>query len=699
MQIHPTSRIRNVALLGHSGAGKTTLVEALLRRAGVTTRAGSVPDGNTVCDTDPEEIARQMTISLAVAPFEWRATDGETYKVNVVDTPGYPDFAADVDAALSVADLAVIVVSAVDGVELGTELAWRRCERRGVPVLFFVTREDKHRADFHAALEQLRARFGTSCVPLELPLGEEDQLHGVADVLTEEALEYEPDGTHHTGELPVDVADEEHRLHEQLVEEIVAGDDAQLENYLSGEVPTVAELERTLAHEVLDRVEFPVLCGSGTTLVGIDRLADLICEIGPSPADRPVAAEAGDTTVDVTASVTADPDGEPLVYVFKTIADPYVGQLSLFKVLSGTVRDDMHLVDTATGTDERLHGLVHLRGVEQLPAGRIVAGDLGAISKLTATTTGSTLAPAGRPVRVPVDPPPTAVYGVSLHPRTQSDDDKLSTALKRLAAEDPALVVEFDDEVRQTVLRGAGDVHVSVALARLERRFGVTVDVGDVRIPYRETITASSEAEGRVKKQSGGHGQFAVANLRVSPLERGAGLEFVDSIVGGAIPKNYVAAVRKGIEEAMASGGAHGFPVVDVRVECYDGKTHSVDSSDMAFKSAASLGFRDAVAAASPVVLEPIWRLTVTVPSEQQGDVLGDISARRGKVVGSAADGDGNQVITAEVPAAELRRYALDVRSITGGRATFEVRHERYDVLPSHLVATAVAEAGGATAS
>lgn len=699
MQIHPTSRIRNVALLGHSGAGKTTLVEALLRRAGVTTRAGSVPDGNTVCDTDPEEIARQMTISLAVAPFEWRATDGETYKVNVVDTPGYPDFAADVDAALSVADLAVIVVSAVDGVELGTELAWRRCERRGVPVLFFVTREDKHRADFHAALEQLRARFGTSCVPLELPLGEEDQLHGVADVLTEEALEYEPDGTHHTGELPVDVADEEHRLHEQLVEEIVAGDDAQLENYLSGEVPTVAELERTLAHEVLDRVEFPVLCGSGTTLVGVDRLADLICEIGPSPADRPVAVEAGDTTVDVTASVTADPDGEPLVYVFKTIADPYVGQLSLFKVLSGTVRDDMHLVDTATGTDERLHGLVHLRGVEQLPTGRIVAGDLGAISKLTATTTGSTLAPAGRPVRVPVDPPPTAVYGVSLHPRTQSDDDKLSTALKRLAAEDPALVVEFDDEVRQTVLRGAGDVHVSVALARLERRFGVAVDVGDVRIPYRETITASSEAEGRVKKQSGGHGQFAVANLRVSPLERGAGLEFVDSIVGGAIPKNYVAAVRKGIEEAMASGGAHGFPVVDVRVECYDGKTHSVDSSDMAFKSAASLGFRDAVAAASPVVLEPIWRLTVTVPSEQQGDVLGDISARRGKVVGSAADGDGNQVITAEVPAAELRRYALDVRSITGGRATFEVRHERYDVLPSHLVATAVAEAGGATAS
>ncbi len=689
MQIHPTNRIRNVALLGHSGAGKTTLVEALLHRAGVTTRAGSVPDGTTVCDTDPEEIARQMTISLAVAPFEWRASDGEAYKVNLIDTPGYPDFAADVDAALTAADLAVIVVSAVDGVELGTELAWRRCERRNVPVMFFVTREDKHRADFHAVLDQLRARFGHACVPLELPLGEEDRLHGIADVLTEEALEYEPDGTHHSAELPADVAAEEHRLHEQLVEEIVAGDDDQLESYLSGEVPTVAALERTLAHEVLDRIEFPVLCGSGTTLVGVDRLADMICELGPSPADRPVTVSAGDTTVDVTA----DPDADPLVHVFKTVADQYVGQLSVFKVLSGTLRDDIHLVDTATGADERLHGLVHLRGTDQQPTGRIVAGDLGAIAKLNATTTGSTLAPAGRPVRVPVEPRPVAVYGVSLHPRTQSDDDKLSTALKRLVAEDPALVAEFDDEVRQTVLRGTGDVHVAVALARLERRFGVRVDTGEVRVPYRETITAIAEAEGRVKKQSGGHGQFAVVNLRVAPVERGVGLDFVDAIVGGAIPKNYVAAVRKGVEDAMSGGGVHGFPVVDVRVECYDGRTHSVDSSDMAFRTAAALGFRDAVAGAAPVVLEPIWRLTVTVPSELQGDVLGDISSRRGKVVGSIADEHGNQVITAEVPAAELRRYALDVRSITGGRATFEVRHERYDVLPAHLVEAAVAEA------
>lgn len=689
MQIHPTNRIRNVALLGHNGAGKTTLVEALLHRAGVTTRAGSVPDGTTVCDTDPEEIARQMTISLALAPFDWAASDGETYKINLIDTPGYPDFAADVDAALTVADLAVIVVSAVDGVELGTELAWRRCERRGVPVMFFVTREDKHRADFHAVLDQLRARFDNSCIPLELPLGEEGELRGVADVLTEEAFEYETDGTHHSAELPADVAAEEHQLHEQLVEEIVAGDDAQLESYLSGEVPTVAALERTLAHEVLERIEFPVLCGSGTTLVGVDRLADMICELGPSPAERSVDVIAGDTTVDVAA----DPDADPLVHVFKTVADQYVGQLSLFKVLSGTLHDDAHLVDTATGADERLHGLVHLRGNGQQPTGRIVAGDLGAIAKLNATTTGSTLAPAGRPVRVPVEPPPTAVYGVSLHPRTQSDDDKLSTALKRLAAEDPALVVEFDDEVRQTVLRGTGDVHVAVALARLERRFGVRVDTGEVRVPYRETITAPAEAEGRVKKQSGGHGQFAVVNLRVAPLDRGAGLDFVDSVVGGAIPKNYVAAVRKGVEEAMSTGGVHGFPVVDVRVECYDGKTHSVDSSDMAFKTAAALGFRDAVAAASPVVLEPIWRLTVTVPSELQGDVLGDISSRRGKVVGSIADEHGNQIITAEVPAAELRRYALDVRSITGGRATFEVRHERYDVLPTHLVTAAVAEA------
>jgi elongation factor G len=682
MERYTTDRIRNVAVVGHSGVGKTTLVEAILHRAGVTTRAGSVDDGTTVTDTDPDEIARKMTISLGLAPVEWRATDGHTYKINLLDTPGYPDFSAEIDTALAVADLAVVVVSAVDGVEIGTEQLWRRCEELGIPRLVFVTREDKQRADFRTVLAALRARFGDTVTPLELPLGEEAELHGVADLLSEEALEYEADGTHHSESLPAELADEEHRAHETVVEEIVSSDDEQLERYLSGDEPSVAELERTLAAAVLTCAEFPVLLGSGTSAVGVDRLADLICELGPSPADRPVRVLAGDTDVDVPA----DPAADPLAVVIKTVADQYVGQLSVFKVVSGTIRDDDRLVDVPTGTEEKLHGLFHLRGTQQLPATEVVAGDLAAVPKLTAARTGSTLAPKGRPVTVPTPTPPQAVYALALTPVTQSDDDKLSGALARLVAEDPSLRVDTDPAARQTVLHGTGDVHLAVALSRLERKYGVKVTTADVKIAYRETITGTAEAQGRLKKQSGGHGQFAVVDLRVAPAPRGTGLEFVDAIVGGAIPKQYVAASQKGVEDAMQTGGALGFPVVDIRVECYDGKTHAVDSSDMAFRTAAASGLREALAAAHPVVLEPIARIEVTVPPELQGDVLGDVSSRRGRVVSSDTIGP-DQVIVAEVPAAEVQRYAIDLRSLTGGRGRFVIAHSHYDVLPDHLVA------------
>ena len=677
-----TDKIRNVALVGHGGSGKTTLVEALLHRAGTIPRAGRVEDGTTVCDTEPEEMKRTMSLALALAPFEWQASDGETYKVNLIDTPGYADFGTDVDAALAVADLAVIVVSAVDGIEVGTELAWSKCAAAGLPRLVFVTKEDKPRADFHRVLDQLRATFGGGFAPLELPLGEEERFHGVADVLTDQGFEYEPDGRRRAEPLPPDVAAEEHQLHDELVEEIVAGDDEQLERYLAGDVPTVAELERTLAHEVLECSEFPVLVGSAANGVGIDRLADFICEIGPSPADRPTTVTAGPEEV----PVPADPSGEPLLYVFRTLADQFVGQVSLFKVLSGTVSADDRLVNTATGTEERLHGLFHLRGKEHLGTQQVIAGDLAAAAKLTATPTGSTLAPRHRPVKVPHPPPPTPSYGLALKPLTQSDDDKLSGALQRLCAEDPALVVERHEETAQTVLRGAGDTHLAVALERLARKFGVNVETEGVRVPYRETISRSAEAEGKLKKQSGGHGQYAVASLRVSPTGRGEGTEFVDSIVGGAIPRNYIPAVQRGVEEAMAGGGVHGFPVVDVRVECYDGKYHSVDSSDMAFRTAAALGLKEALHSAGPVVLEPIAVITVRVPSTSQGDVLGDLNARRGRVSGTNVLADGRHEIVAMVPAAEIQRYALDLRSMTGGRGTFESVHDHYDVLPAHLV-------------
>ena len=687
-----TDRIRNVAFVGHSGSGKTSVAEALLFRAGVIPRAGSTDEGSSVCDTEPEETKRKMSLSLAVAPFEWKTKDprtGETatYKVNILDTPGYGDFAGEVDAALAVADLAVVVVSAVDGVEVGTESAWRRCQALGIPRLVFVNKEDKPRANFHSVLGALRAHFGSGFVPLELPLGEEEKLHGVADVLSDEGFEYAADGTHHSEPIPAEVADEEHRLHDEIVEEIVAGDDEQLERYLSGEVPTASELERTLAHEVLEGTEFPVLLGSAATGVGIDRLADYICEIGPSPLDRPATVIGGTERVPVPADASA----AAVAYVFKTVADQFVGQVSLFKVLSGTVRGDDRLVNTHTSAEERLHGLFHLRGKDHVPVNQVVAGDIAAVAKLSATPTHSTLAAKGSPVRVDAPPTAPAAYRLALEPVTQSDDDKLSDALTRLCSEDPTLSVLRSEESHQTVLCGAGDTHLAVALERLARKFGVNVTTAEQQVPYRESITASADAEGKVKKQSGGHGQYAVVNLRVAPTERGGGSEFVDKIVGGAIPRNFLPAVQKGVDETMTTGGAFGFPVVDVKVECYDGKYHSVDSSDMAFRTAAAHGLKEALAKASPVVLEPISLLTVTVPDTHQGDVLGDINARRGRVSGSNPLGNGLQEITAMVPAAEIQRYAVELRSMTGGRGSFVAVHDHYDVLPTHLANKLVA--------
>ena len=685
VDVIPTQRIRNVVLVGHSGCGKTTLVEALLHRAGVTTRVGRVEDGSTVTGSDPEEVKRGMSLSLGIAPFEWKASDGESYKVNLLDAPGYADFVGEEMAALSVADLAILVVSAVDGIEVGTELAWERCVNAKIPRLVFVNKDDKQRANFHNALAALQSKWGHGFVPLELPLGEEDALHGVADVLSDQAFEYDPDGQHHSAPLPSDIVDEEHRVHDELVEEIVSGDDDQLERYLSGDVPTAAELERTLAHEVLDCLEFPVLVGSALTGVGIDRLADFICEIGPAPSDRPMTVTAGTEEV----QVPADSDGQSLAYVFKTMADQFVGQVSLCKVVSGTISPDDRLIASTSAVEERLHGLFHMRGKEQLPCIRAVAGDIVAVAKLGNTSTGTTLAPRNMPVRVVGQQPAAPVFGLALKPLTQTDDDKLSGALQRLVAEDPGLRVDRN-HAHQTVLSGAGDTHLAVALERLARKFGVHVETEDIRVPYRETVVGTGDAEGKVKKQSGGHGQYAVANLRVSPLDRGAGFEFVDSVVGGAIPRNYMAAVQKGIEEAMTTGGAHGFPVVDVRVECYDGKYHSVDSSDMAFKNAAASGFKEALGRAGAVVLEPISMLKVTIPSSYQGDVLADLTTRRGRVVGTSAGEHGEQEVSALVPTAEIIRYALDLRSLTAGRGRFEATHDHDEILPNNLVAKVV---------
>jgi len=678
MTSHTTQQIRNVALVGHGGSGKTTLAEAVLHAAGVTSRRGTVDDGSTVLDRDPSEIQRGSSVSLGLASFDWTTSNGDAYRINLLDTPGHPDFEAEVDAALAVADLALVVVNAPAGVEVGTETTWRKCDELGLPRMVFVTGEDRSRADFATTLARLVERFGSGCTPIELPLGEEDRFHGVADVLSEVAHEY-TDG-HHVEELPADIADEEHHVHDEVVEEIVSGDDAQLERYLDGEAIGVDELEATLANEVASGTVFPVLVGSGATGVGVDRLADYICELGPSPADRTITAVAGDDET----PVVADPAGEPLVYVFKTVADQYVGRVSLFRVVTGTVRADAELVDLATGNHERLHGLHHVCGTEHTATDALVAGDLGAVSKLTGAMTGTTLASTGQSVRIPAPTPPVAHLAVALVPATQTDDDRLGEALHRLVEEDPSLVVDHDPLARRTVLRGVGDTHLAVALERLQQRAGVTVTTEELRVPYRRTIEGTAEAEGRVKKQSGGHGQFAVVDLRVAPLPRGGGFEFVDATVGGSIPKQFINAVELGIADVMASGGPSGIPIVDVRVECYDGKTHSVDSSDMAFRMAAAQGFLDAVDAARPVLLEPVARLQIRVPAELQGDVLGDLSGRRGRVVNSEQRGD-DQWITGEAPVAEITRYAMDLRAMTGGRGAYWVTDVFDDILPETL--------------
>jgi elongation factor G len=675
----PPAKIRNVALVGHGGAGKTSLAEALLFCSGAINRHGRVEDGTTTTDFDPEEIKRGISLSMALAPFEY-----EGHKINILDVPGYADFVGDLYAALRVVDLAVFVVSAVEGVEVQTEAAWRMAAEFGLPRMIFLNKLDRERASFERTLEQLRERFGAGVAPLELPIGEETAFHGVADLLSDTAFLYEGDsGKASRGEIPDAMADLEHQVHDNLVEGIVVADDDLMERYLEGESISPKELEETLAHGIASSSVFPVVCGAATKLIGVDRLAQLICEIGPAPTDRPpVEVQAGDKTTEVAT----DPNGDPLAFVFRTVADPYVGKVSFLKVLSGTVRPDAQLTNSRTHSDERLHGLFTMRGKEQDNVPELPAGDIGAVAKLANTGTGDTLAPKGTPVHVAGIETPAPILSVAIRPKSKGDEDKLMTGLHRLQDEDPALHVRRDDEIHQTLLSGMGETHLSIVAERLSRKFGVEVETEEVKVPYRETITAEAEAEGKYKKQTGGHGQFGVAFLRVEPLDRGGGFEFVDKIVGGAIPRQFIPAVEKGVAEAMSTGGVYGFPVVDVRATVYDGKFHAVDSSEMSFKMAGSIGFREAMAKAQPVVLEPISVLEVTVPLAYQGDVMGDLNSRRGRVQGTESMGDGEQTITALVPTSEVLRYAIDLRSLTGGRGRFSVSHDHYDLLPSHLV-------------
>ena len=682
MKVFPPDRIRNVALVGHSGAGKTTLAEALLYRAGTIQRLGTVEDGTTMTDFTPEEHARGLSLSLALAPFEWKG-----FKINLIDTPGYADFVGDVHAALRVTDLAVFVVSAVEGVEVQTEYAWRVAEDLGVPRMIFINKLDKERSSFDRTLEQLQDRFGAGIAPIELPIGEQAAFHGIADLFRNKAYIYDS-GQGAEAEVPEAISDREYEIHESLVEGIVVADDAMLERYLEGDIPHVSELERTMARGIAEATVFPVVCGSATGPIAVDRLADFITELGPAPDKRPpMVVTVGDQTVEIPSDASAD----PLAFVFKTIADPYVGQISLMRVRSGTLKPEMTLSNSRSGSDERLMKIATLIGKETELVDAAPAGDIVAVAKLSNTSTGDTLAPKNKPVKLPRVDRPEPVLATAVTAKTQADEDKLANAIRRILAEDPALRLERNSETKQTLLWGMGEMHLAITLERLERKFGVAVETSKVRVPYRETISRTSEAEGKYKKQTGGHGQYGVCFLRVSPLPRGEGFSFVDEIKGGSIPRQFIPAVEKGIVETMADSGVRGFPVVDVQVAVYDGKYHSVDSSEMSFKMAGRLGFKAAMSQAGPILLEPISRVAVTVPADYQGDVMGDLSSRRGQLQGTEAAPGGRQQITALVPTSEILSYAIDLRSITQGWGQFKATHDHYQEMPSNLADQVVA--------
>jgi elongation factor G len=689
-----TGSIRVVALVGHAGTGKTALAEAMLFRAGAVSRLGRVEDGTTTTDAEPEEQERTQSIRLGIAPFE---CDG--HRIVLLDAPGYDDFREEALTALRVADLAVLVVDATAGVQTGDVQLWRAAAAMRKPRMVFVTKMDRSRASLQRATDHLREHLGGDGFELvEIPIGEEGAFHGVADLITEHAFLYDTGRGVELDELPDDIADAEHAAHDQLVEDVVSTSDELLERYLDGHAPTPAELEQAL-HEGVDAgIVFPIMCGAALapgpdgapTPMGVDRLLAFITHVGPAPGDvpGPLVRIGQGTDAEDLHEVPCDPDGPLLLEVFATRSDDFVGQISLMRVRSGTLHVDDVVHNPRTGAKERLHGLVDVRGTTTTPVTVVHAGDVVGVTKLADVRTGDTLESGDRGWVVEVPDPLPAVHGVALVPTTASDEDRMGTALAKVLAEDRSLRVTHDDQTRQTVLWGLGDAHVQVALARARRRSGVSLDTEPVRVAYRETITRSVTVEGKHKKQSGGRGQFGVAVVRFEPGEPGEGFTFTSAVVGGAIPKGLIPAVGAGIEEAMARGGLHGFPLVDVRATVVDGKAHSVDSDEMSFKVAGSLALREALPQLGVVVLEPISHVEVTCPVDLQGEVMGDLQQRRGQVQGTRQGEGGDVVVEASVPTAEVLRYAVDLRSLTHGRASFSARHDRYEAVPGHLVAS-----------
>lgn len=674
MAKHAADTIRNVALVGQRGAGKTSLAELLLFASKGVERLGRVDEGSSTTDFDPDEIQRKMTISTAIAPVEWGKV-----KINFLDTPGYSDFQGDLIGAVAAVETVLIVVDAVGGVEVGTDTGWdlgQKCMARS----FIINKMDRENADFFKVLASLRERYGNKVVPVQMPIGSQDSFEGVVDLIHMKAFKW-VGGKMTEGPVPDDLKDQAKELRESLIEAAAETNDELIDKYFEQGTLTEEEIVSGSHQGVNSGSLCPVFCAASLKGIGAEPLLELISQEFPSAAEAP--ARKGKNPADgkeISRSTTDEPFS---AIVFKSTADPYVGKLTYFRVVSGTIKSDSHVWNTVHDKDERIGQLYFLKGKTQEAVPEIGAGDIGAVAKLQTTVTGDTLCDKGSPIIFDSIEFPEPVYSVAIVAKSKADEDKLGPALGKLGEEDPTFRFLREPETGETLISGLGDAHVDIIIDRLKRKFGVEVTSSLPQIPYRETIQASAKAQGRHKKQTGGRGQFGDCWVEFQPLERGSGFEFVDNVVGGAIPRQYIPAVEKGIVEAMARGLLAGYPVVDVRAIVYDGSFHPVDSSEMAFKMAGVAALKGAAEKASPVILEPIVNADIVVPEEYMGAVIGDLNSKRGRILGMEPIGGGKENIKAQVPMAEMQRYAIDLKSIAHGRGTFKVEFSHYEEVPA----------------
>ena len=687
MRVYGASSIRNVAIVGHSGAGKTQLASALLFDAGMVNRLGMVDDGTTITDFDEEEVIRKHTLSSSVGVAEWEGT-----KINLIDTPGIGNFLSDVRAALRVADAALLVVDAVAGVEVQTEKVWNLAAELELPCLVVLNLLDRERASLDRSLESLRATFGRTVMPVQIPVGEEKDFRGSVDLLAMKSVTFPTDGSGRptSGDIPEGTVAPAEAAREALIELVAEANDALMEKFFEKGTLTQAEVEPGLREATLGRRMFPLVCTSAHANIGIQPLLDAIVAYLPSPQDRPFAAvdrQSGEPT-----SYETGEDAPAAAFVWKTIADPFAGRITLFRVAAGTLKTDSSLHNATKDTTERLGGLAVMQGKTTNAVAEIKAGDLGAVPKLKVTQTNDTLAGADAGFAFTPIPFAEPVLSYAIEPKSRGDEDKISTALQRLQEEDPTIHYERDAQTKQLLLSGQGQLHIEVTVAKLKRRFGVEVNLKLPRIPYRETITAATEAHGRHKKQTGGHGQFGDCKIRVEPLSRGADFDFANEVFGGSIPRQFIPAVEKGIQEAREKGFLAGYPMVDFRVTLYDGQFHSVDSNEMSFKMAGRLAFKDAMSKARPTLLEPIMSVEVSAPSDFAGDLMGDLNGRRGRIGGMETRGTAT-LIRAQVPMAEMLTYEQQLTSSTGGRGSYHMEFSHYEEVPAHLHAKIISDA------